>query len=350
MKKILLLALLIRLVSIYLFRNITNYDLESYFEVGGLTLRRVNIYPQIANLHHPYFPFFLYLEAISLYLGKSKLIMIMIIKIINVFFDLGILFLVYKISKNNLNKAFLYAVNPVTILITTLHGQFDVIPVFFILVSIYFLGKKRQIFAILAFSFAILTKTWPLLFFIPISRKFKNKKFLIIIFVFPLLFSAYYAFRFRVSIIKILLTVISYQGLWGIWGIGKLFVFPLRIVVQKFITVLFLVILAFYSLRNKRKLIVSDFLNILFFFFIFTTSFSIQYFVWITPFLIIKKTKNYLSLIILISFYLSSFYYFWFFCLNCKETPNWLIILQNIIGLVLWLSFIKVRYFSQNKC
>ncbi|MDO8741735.1 MAG: hypothetical protein Q7J11_01155, partial [Candidatus Roizmanbacteria bacterium] len=132
MKKIFFIALFIRLICLYLFRNVTNYDLQSYLQVGELTLKSINIYPDVANLHHPYLPFFLYLEAFAFYFKRFAIDPIIVIKVINVIFDLSILQLVYLLSTKNLKTAFLYAINPVTILITTLHGQFDVIPIFFI--------------------------------------------------------------------------------------------------------------------------------------------------------------------------------------------------------------------------
>ncbi len=362
MKKIFLLALIIRLIGLYLFRNVSNYDLQSYLQVGELTLKGINIYPDIANLHHPYLPFFLYVEAMAVWLGRSKIIVITIIKFINIIFDLGILNLVYRLSKKNLRTAFLYAINPVTILITTLHGQFDVIPVFFILLAIYLLNKKQELLSVLSFSFAILTKTWPIIFVIPIIRKLKgifsldtrlrgNDKWgllIILIMFFPILPTIIYFWLFKTSLINVGKTLISYQGLWAVWGpwvmLGKQ-----RILIQKFTTLIFLVCFFVYSYLNKEKNLIKNILKLLFFFFIFTTNFSIQYFTWIIPFLILIKPKNYLSLIILISVYLLSFYYFWLFCIGCKITPSWLVVTQNIIGFVLWLSFIKVGYLSSKK-
>ena len=344
MKKIFIIAVIIRLISLYLFRNITNYDLQSYLQVGELTLKGINIYPDIANLHHPYFPLFLYVEAMAYKIGQIELI-----KIILILFDLGILNLTYLLSKKNLKTAFLYAINPVTILITTLHGQFDVIPVFFILLAIYWLNKKQELLSVLSFSFAILTKTWPILFIIPIARKIKNKYFLILIFVFPALSVLVYWWFFKSSPMSIGKTLIYYQGLWGIWGgwgiLGRLIRF--RILWQKLITLLFLTCFLSYSWFNREKKLIKNIFGLLFFFFVFTTNFSIQYFSWIIPFLILLKPKNYLYLIILIGIYLFSFYYFWLFCLNCKTTPNWLVIFQNIIGFILWFSFIKVGYLSK---
>jgi hypothetical protein len=341
MKKIFFIALIIRLICLYLFRNVTNYDLQSYLQVGELTLKGINIYPNVANLHHPYLPFFLYVEAVAVWMGQIGVISI--IKFINIIFDLGIFYLVYLLSKNNLKTAFLYAINPVTILITTLHGQFDVIPVFFILLAIYLLNKKKQLGAVLSFSFAILTKTWPIILIIPMAKKIKDKKLLLLIFIFPILFILVYIWQFKSSILDIGKTLISYQGLWAVWGpwvlLGKQ-----RILFQKLSTLIFLICFFSYSYFNKNKNIIKEILNLLFFFFVFTTNFSIQYFTWIIPFLILLKPKNYLSLIILISIYLFSFYLIWVFNL---ATSRLLIIIQNIIGFMLWWSFIKVGYLSK---
>ncbi len=344
MKKIFLVALVIRLICLYLFRNVSNYDSQSYLQVGELTLNGINIYPSFANLHHPYLPFFLYIEAMAFYLGRRGVI---IIKLINTIFDLGILYLVYLLSKKNFKKTLLYAINPVTILITTLHGQFDVIPVFFILLSIYLFIVINEVKAILSFSIAVLTKTWPVLFLIPISRRVKNKKLVTLIFLFPIVSVLIYYYFFKSSFIDIGKTLVNYQGLWGIWGITLVGKGLLSVFWQRISTLLFLVGFFIYSWLNKERNMIINIYKLLLFFFVFTTNFSIQYFTWLMPFLILVKPKKTLHLIILMTFYLFSFYYLWLFCLACKSTPNWLIILQNTIGLALWLSFIKIGYLSR---
>jgi len=270
----------------------------------------------------------------------------MTIKLINIVFDLGILYLIYLLSNKNVQKTFIYAINPVTLLITTLHGQFDVIPVFFILFSIYLLNKKRDFSSILSLSLAIALKTWPLLFFIPIFRNLKNKKIIVLVAIFPIFFVLIYSFLFKSSLIDISKTIIHYQGLWGIWGpwswIGKI-----RMIIQKTATMLFLISFFGYSLINTTKNTVKNIYLLLFFFFTFTTNFSIQYFTWLVPFLILIKPKNFLYLIIFISIYLFSFYYAWLFCLGCKTIPFWLTLTQNTIGFILWLSFIRIWCISK---
>lgn len=347
MKKIFLLALIIRLICLYLFRNVTNYDLQSYLLVGELTLKGINIYPKVASLHHPYQPFFLYFELAAVWLGGSKIMALAIIKVINILFDIGILYMVYLLSKKNLKTIFYYAINPVTILITTLHGQFDVIPTFFILLTIYLLHKKHELRGILSFSLAVLTKTWPILFFIPIARKFKNKKLLILIFLFPILFTVIYVWLFNSSFTEIGKTIVNYHGIWGIWGISSLFG-KWRLRWRLLFTALFLISFLIFSKLIKEKKLINSIFKLLIFFYIFTTSFSIQYLVWFIPFLFLIKPKKYVKLIFLITIYLISFYYFWLFCQDCKTTPNWLILFQTISGLVLWIKFIKMFFPEKN--
>ena len=224
-------------------------------------------------------------------------------------------------------------------MITTLHGQFDVIPVFFILLTIYLLNKKQELLSVLSFSFAVFTKTWPILFLIPIVRRIKSKKLIFLIIFFPALFIFIYIWLFKSSLFNISKTLIYYQGLWGIWGplslLGKTI-----ILWQKLSTLIFLICFFSYSILKRNKNLIEEFLDLLFFFFVFTTNFSIQYFVWIVPFLYLIKPKKYLWLIVLISLYLFSFYCLWLFNLNLTN-------IQNILGLILWLSFIKIGYLSK---
>jgi len=343
-KKIFLLALIIRLICLYVFRNVNNYDLQSYLRVGELTLNKVNIYPDVANLHHPYLPFFLYLEAFAFYLKKFTINPIIVVKSIIVIFDLGNLYLVYLLSKKNLKTAFLYAINPVTILITTFHGQFDAIPLFFLLWSLYLISLSRHsripschpreggdpVLSILTFSAAVMIKTWPVLLILLFLKRLKNKKLIFLSLIFPILSIIIYVLLFNSSFISILKTIGSYQGLYGIWGAGKIFSFiTKRILFQKLIIFLFLFCLIFYSILIKSKSIIKEIFLLLLFFFCFSPNFSIQYFAWIIPFLIIAKPKKYLLLILFITLTLISYY----------ATPN-LIIIQEITQFITWILFI----------
>ena len=335
MKKIFILAIIIRLVCLYLFRNANNYDLESYNLVGKLTLNKTSIYPNIANLHHPYFPFFLYLEAFAYYFKNNFINPIMIIKSVNLIFDLGILYLVYLLSKKNLKSVFLYAINPVTILITTFHGQFDVIPLFFILLSIYLIKLKNEIASILTFSAAIMIKTWPIIFIFLLFKKLKNKKIISFLLIFPIVSVIIYTIIFKSSFIDIFKTIINYQGLWGIWGIW-VFLGKWRLRWQKLSVMIFLICFLFISYRNKKRTVIKKILYLLYIFYIFTPNFSIQYFSWIIPFLIIEKPRKSLLLIVFITLTLFSYY----------ASPG-MVIFQEVSQFLTWIIFIYLFMISE---
>ena len=91
-----------------------------------------------------------------------------------------------------------------TILITTLHGQFDVIPIFFILLTIYLLKEKKELgVSFKFFTLLFLQKPGQLCFLSFIARKIKNKKLLILVIAFPVIFSLIYVFLFKSSLISI---------------------------------------------------------------------------------------------------------------------------------------------------
>jgi len=343
-KRVILLALLLRLVGIFIFRNIDNYDLKSYFQIGELTFKGINIYPRIANLHHPYFPFFLYVEAFVFWLTRNKLIFITIIKFINVLFDLGNLYLIYLLSKKNPKSAFFYAINPVSILIFTLHGQFDAIPLFFLLLSLVTLRVTKHEnpwtpLGCLIFSMAVMIKTWPLLFVISVYKRLRNKKLIILVLLFPLISVIIYSLLFKTSIINIVNTIVNYQGLWGKWGLwGLLGKWRLRW--QKISTLIFLLSFFVYSYLNKKRNILKEILYLLLFFFAFTTNFSVQYFSWLMPFLAIIRPKYYWFLTLAITIFLSFSYASWIFPLI---SPTVLI----TFSLTLWIylaSFFWMAY------
>ncbi|MCS7092822.1 MAG: hypothetical protein NZL96_00075 [Patescibacteria group bacterium] len=80
MKKIIFIGGLLRLTVILLSREVSNYDLNSYFRVGQAVIDRVNIYPDIASRHHPYLPLFLYLEGLAYLFFRVYLLMITVIE------------------------------------------------------------------------------------------------------------------------------------------------------------------------------------------------------------------------------------------------------------------------------
>ncbi|MBI5127728.1 hypothetical protein HZA76_04715 [Candidatus Roizmanbacteria bacterium] len=348
MKRIIILSIVLRLLGIYLFRNVDNYDVQSYIQVGTLTLKHINVYPKVANLHHPYFPVFLYIEAFAFWLGRlgglGRLGIIIILKVIINLFDFGNLYLVYLLSNRNLKSALLYVINPVSFLIFTLHGQFDAIPLFLLLLAVYLIKTKKTVASILVFSMSVAIKTWPLLFITGFYKRIKNKKLILLTSVFPLMFIVIYSILFKSSIFSILKTILNYQGLWGIWGLSSVleFFFNFGRFQQKIITGVFLISFFVFYYFFKKISHIKEILFFLLFFLIFTTNFSIQYFSWLMPFLVIVKPKNYWLVTMAITEYLVLSYLSWRF-----TSINQSILIVS--GLILWLYLASIFWMAYRK-
>lgn len=197
-------------------------------------------------------PFFLYIEYFAYIIGKNKLIISIIIRFVNTFFDIGNIYLIYLLSKSY-KKAFLYAINPISILIFCLHGQFDAIPIFFLLLTIYFLQTKKQFISMIFYSLAILIKTWPILFMFLFLKRLKNRIYIFLALLFPVISILVFSILFKNSFINILKTILGYQSVWGVWGWSILFQ-TLRFRYQKIMIFLFLIVFYLISyLKNTPQ-------------------------------------------------------------------------------------------------
>mgnify|MGYP000484881866 CR=1 FL=1 len=350
MIKIFLISTILRLFIVFSSQNIQNFDLLSYKKVGELTINHQNIYPQVAKIYHPYFPFYLYLEAIAIFLdNKLNINYVFFLKFINLIFDLGIIYLIYLLSNKKLKPVFFYSLNPISILIFFFHGQFDALPLFFILLSIYLLKQKKELFSIMSYSFAILTKTWPILFILPILKKIKNKKNLSLIFFFPLAFIITYGINFENNFLDIIKTPFTYRSLFSFWGLGRfihLIFFRNQsqppIYIQKIFLLIFLFIFFIYLIKINYKNLIIYFFDILLFFYIFTLGFSIQYFSWFIPFLFLVKPKSwyFLYLVTFLTVFIN--YLSWLF----NFINNFIIIIVIFLN---WLCFIFFLIYWKNK-
>lgn len=343
-------SLILRLTIIFLSKDIVNYDLQSYLLIGEKTLKNINIYPNLAIKHYPYFPLFLYLQSLAFLLG-IYLNPLIFLKIIINLFDLGNGYFVYLITRKNLKKTFFYLINPVSILIFSFHGQFDAIPIFFLLLTIYFLKQKKIIFSSLNYSLAVAFKTWPIFFIFVIFPKIKKYLFIIPLFSIPIILSCIYSYFFKTNILNIFYTIIGYRSLFSEWGLGKIIKISFYphlsqppIYIQKFLLIIFIFSLFSYSLIIKKFFktnIIEKIYLLLLFFYVFTFGFSIQYLSWIVPFLIILKTKKILT-IMLITFYLLINYLIW---INHSLIPP---IFNDYFGLILWIYFF-ILWLSKNR-
>ena len=91
-------------------------------------------------------------------------------------FDILAGLLIYNLTKEltkDPSKAkvgfILWFFNPLVLITSYIHGAFDVIAAFFILLGIYFLSKKKYMYSGISFGFGGITKLSPFLIAIPLS-------------------------------------------------------------------------------------------------------------------------------------------------------------------------------------
>ncbi len=85
-------------------------------------------------------------------------------------FDFGCLFFLNRLASSPGKRLFLlkfWMLNPVSIFVVYIYGRFEVIPIFFILGSLYYVKSKRLHLALLMLGISIALRLYPLLLFIP---------------------------------------------------------------------------------------------------------------------------------------------------------------------------------------
>lgn len=206
------------------------------------------------------------------------------------FFDIGLAFLLMGLfdDQKKKNMAFiLWIFNPVSIYVSFMIGQLDLLPVFFTVLSLFFYKKKKFTFSMLSMGVAASYKMYPLFFIIPLACLAKDKfwprvKMILIglspfiFFIAPYLSST--AFRAMVFSPK------SQKMLFMGWPLsGAEVVYPFM---------LFLSIFFFHSFYTKKKLSPNFYFLGISLLIFSVTHFHPQWFLWVTPFLVYEMVEN----------------------------------------------------------
>ena len=155
-----------------------NPYLHTYAEFNTDSLFTKIVTPWTYNHTSVYGPFFILISAGLTWLGGGNLFLnLFLFKLFFVLLNIACGFLIYKISSNE-QIFFLYAWNPLILLEFAANGHNDIITIFFLLFSIFFLTKKQTnrnyLWPYTLLLFSTLTKylTLPLL---PIFALFTSK-------------------------------------------------------------------------------------------------------------------------------------------------------------------------------
>ncbi len=123
-----------------------NFDFESYKIVGEIAGNFRNVYAETSRYN--YAPIFLCIQGVlyrlSIYAGANQewMYRILIVTVLTMA-DLGIT--AFIANRYSYVKALLFFLNPVSIIITGYHNQFDNIAVLFALLSIIFFNEEEKI-------------------------------------------------------------------------------------------------------------------------------------------------------------------------------------------------------------
>ena len=137
------------------------------------------------KLEFPYHPIMLYIHSIGLFIInllhiKSAFLTNIIFKIPMILADLGIFYLLLKIFKDKPFKVlFCYFLSPIVLYASYLHSQLDLVPIFMLFYSFYFLKNFKFLNSAIIYALSLCTKfTSVLVFPILIGYIFKNYKVL----------------------------------------------------------------------------------------------------------------------------------------------------------------------------
>jgi Gpi18-like mannosyltransferase len=175
--QILILGILIRVVLSPFFRH--PFDVTAWKFLGMISYDlRINPVPY-TSFYGPCWLFTL-LGSYPVYLlvslfRPSDLFLNLVIRLPIIFGDLITAVLLFKITKSKL-AAGLWFLNPYVIFISAVHGQFDVLPTLFVLLSMYFLVKKQNLASAVSLAVGIGYKVFPV-FLIPFFLLFSVRNF-----------------------------------------------------------------------------------------------------------------------------------------------------------------------------
>lgn len=260
-----------------------------------------------------------FLTNYRLELGNLQFnLLLLILKIPYLVFDLFVAFLLrgnsflrlFQSQKEKNLIFYLWMFNPFNLYSTYMMGQFDIIPTFFVVLSLYLVNQKRMYLGSLSLGLGASFKLFPAFLIIPLvslCKSWSERIKILLLAVIP-----YFAFilpylpseGFRVSALVANQTLKSLYAQIPVSAGESILLFP--------------VVLIFYYLylllKNPEKITLWRMYFITLTFFFIFTHYHPQWLLWLSPFLIIDLVKTQLKnwvavVLIFISFFISLFFF-----------------------------------------
>lgn len=304
---IFLLAILIRLPIAYVTTG-ASFDIESYNLVGRNILQG-NLNPYYSG-RYPYPPFWMFFEALAVWTSDiTGIPLYFVAKLIPVIFDAGIAVVIFKIlnQQNNSEKhtniylTLIYIFNPISLLIIAGHGQFDSIPLFFLLLAIYYFTSHRLTCSSLSLGMGIFAKIYPILALPFFISKIENTRKKIKYFIFSLIICTISLLPYIISTPQLLIKEVFLYSSTSDFGYSSIVrniiwfttgSFDLSYLISQLGKILILTGVGglWYYYRHRlpiEKLIVAIFLA----FYVLSAGIGAQYLLWVVPFAVISREK-----------------------------------------------------------
>lgn len=311
MKKIWLILVLAIILRVFLSLSTQHPDIESLRD-GGKILAAGHILDFYDYSSEKIF--FNYPPPIYWYFGLLSFIFnsLGFLKLPYLIFDIGISILLFKLvdPKRSTAAFVLWLFNPVSIYATYMMGQFDIIPTFFSILSIYLAFKNRLNWSALSLGVGIAFKLYPVFLIFPLillAKGFRDRIKLVMLILLPYFISVFPYIPLESFRSQALFASQSSKSLYAgisVSGGESILLFP-------FFLLLFY--LYFWHSQFSKANLWKVFLIPLLLFFTLT-HFHPQWLIWVTPFfildLVINKFKNWiLYILIFASWFLSLFFF-----------------------------------------
>jgi hypothetical protein len=230
---ILLIAAIARLVPALWLPVGAGYDIESFRLVTDALLSGNEVYTSVLG-RHPYLPLQMYVMGGMAWLSNATgLPYVAAIKLPAVAADVALTWLIYR-SLTGMGRrpataatfALLYALNPVSVLVTSYHGQFEAVTLLLMVTSWSFwrFGRRGHASAV-ALGFAILNKTWPVIMLPVMWLRLRDTRsrllYALLALGIPLAGIALYLLVFQADPMPMLRRALTHRGVPGYWGVGS---------------------------------------------------------------------------------------------------------------------------------
>ena len=216
---------------------IVSYDLHSYRAVADAVARHTDVYDLTGR--YPYLPLHMYAFAVAGWLAAhTPLPFALLVKLPAIAADATLTALVGRAAAglgrrdDTAALAMVFALNPVSVLVTGYHGQFDAVPTALLFGAwtcvAFGSGRRWRVLSALLLGLAVADKTWPLLLTPVLLWRVRGlaarTMYLALAAIPPLTCLAFYEQLVPGGAVHALRTVATYQGVVGTWGFSALLV------------------------------------------------------------------------------------------------------------------------------